>query len=173
MELYPLVLRVLHVGAGVFWAGATWTLAGFLTPAVKATGASGREVMGQISGKLRMSDVLGVSAATNAVTGLLLYWRISSGFHSRWLASGPGIGLTIGALAGIVAFFIGLLVTRPTTVQIGALGARLAGAEGPPEPALLQRMGALQAKLEAAGLWISILLAVAVIAMASAQQLLF
>lgn len=173
MELYPLILRILHIGAGVFWAGATWTLAGFLTPAVKATGASGQEVIGQISGRLRLSDILGVAAVTNAVSGLLLYWRLSSGLNSNWLASGPGIGLTVGALAGIVAFFVGLLVTRPTTLQIGKVGAKLAATEGPPEPALFEEMGALQDKLEAVGVWISVLLAVAVIAMASAQQLLF
>lgn len=35
MGLYVWTLRVLHIGAGIFWTGATWVLAGFLTPAVK------------------------------------------------------------------------------------------------------------------------------------------
>lgn len=173
MDLYPLILRILHIGAAMFWAGATWMLAGFLTPAVKSSGLAGPQVMGELIRKRRLSEGLGVAAVINVASGLLLYWRLSSGLRSGWLLSGPGLSLTVGAIAGSIAFFVGFFVTRPSTVQMGKIGGQIAAAEGPPQAALVEELGALQGRLEAAGIWISVLLAVAVIAMAGAEQMIF
>ncbi|HEX9795885.1 MAG TPA: hypothetical protein VGA52_02730 [Anaerolineales bacterium] len=168
MNLYILLLRVLHIGAGVFWAGASWTVAGFLTPAVKATGQSGQQVMGYVNNQRRLTGIFTLAAVVNILSGLLLLWNSSAGLNPNWFRTGPGIALSLGALAGIVVFALGFFVHRPVGARLGAIGAQLAA--GPPEPELVQEAGTLQARLESAGVWSSILLAIAVILMAAAEQ---
>ncbi|MFP3854518.1 MAG: hypothetical protein ACLFWD_09525 [Anaerolineales bacterium] len=173
MNLYPLILRVLHIGSAVFWAGASWSLAGFLSPAVREVQNGGPAVMKYIIRQRRLSDFLGISALLTVGSGLLLYWRQFPGLNSGWLTSGPGISLTIGSVAGLIAFVLGFFVNRPLTKEIGEIGNQLEASRGPPDPALVQRMGQLQDRLEQAGIWISILLAIAVVTMASAEQAVF
>ena len=173
MDVYVWTLRVLHVAAGVFWAGATWMLAGILTPAVKDVGKPGQQVMRNLIQKRKLTMYLGVSGIITVLTGLLLYWRVSSGLNMSWLTSGRGISLTIGGVAGLLTLIIGFAVNRPSAERLGELGAQVAASEGPPEPEVMQELQSLQARLEAAGVWTAILLAVAVVAMAGAEQLFF
>lgn len=173
MDVYPWVLRVLHVASGVWWAGATWTLAGFLTPAVKEIGQPGQEMMKELVQKRRLSDYLGIAGSISVVTGLLLYWRVSSGLHPSWILSGRGLSLTIGGLAAIATLAIGFRVIRTSALRMGEIGRQIEQTDGAPDPELLQEMQGLQGKLESGGLWAAALLAVAVIGMAGAQNLFF
>jgi len=170
MDYYVLVLRVLHIVAGVFWAGAGWAVAGIFTPAIQATGPAGQQVMGYAVGQRRLSTIFSLAATVNTLTGLLLYWRASVGLNPNWIRTGPGLTLTMGGLAGLTAFLIGFLVNRPLSNRLGAVGRRLAAAQGPPDQGLITEAGQLQARLESAGVWTSILLAVSVILMAGAEQ---
>lgn len=173
MDFYVLILRILHIAGGVFWAGATWMIAGFLTPASQSTGKSGQEVMQHLIGKRRLSDWMGIGGTVTLLSGLLLYWRASGHLNPGWITSGQGLGLTIGALAGIAGFLVGSLVIRANTDKMKALGQRIEASQGPPDPALLEEVQATQGRLESAGVWTSVLLAIAVLGMASFQQLLF
>lgn len=173
MDLYPLTLRVLHIGGAMFWAGASWTLAGFLTPAIRDVQPGGPAVMKYVMQQRSLSEVFSVAALANTLTGLLLFWRASSGLNLTWISSGHGLALSLGGLAGLTAFFIGFFVNRPLSKKMGAIGAKIEASQGKPAPELISQMGQLQSKMEQAGVWTSILLAVAVIAMASAQSVYF
>lgn len=173
MDVYAWVLRVLHVVTGVWWAGATWTLAGFLTPAVQEIGKPGQEIMKELIQKRRLSEYIGIAGAISVITGLLLYWRASNGLHPTWILSGRGLSLSIGGLAGIATLGIGFRVIRTSALRMGELGRQIEQSEGPPDPEVLQEMQGLQAKLESGGLWAAALLAVSVIGMAGAQNLFF
>lgn len=105
------------------------------------------------------------------LSGFLLYWRLSGGLNPAWITSGSGVALTIGALAGLITFFVGLFVNRPLSEEVGKLGAQVASSESPPNPETVERIQDLQSRLEAAGVWTSILLAVAAIFMAAAEQI--
>jgi len=169
MDYYSLVLRIVHIGAGVFWAGASWTVAGFLTPAVKATREGGQQVMQQVLNQRRLSDVIAISAVLATLAGLVLFWQDSAGLNAAWLRTGPGIALTFGALAGLATFFLGFFGHRRLSARLGKLAATIKTSDGPPDPKALEQLQSVQAALERAGVWSSILLALAVLGMAAAQ----
>lgn len=53
-----LVLRLLHIVAGVFWVGAAITVTFFTMPVVRATGAVGGEFWGQFMARSHFSQVM-------------------------------------------------------------------------------------------------------------------
>jgi hypothetical protein len=171
MNLYVLVLRVIHISGAVFWAGTSWALAGFFSPAARDVGPAGNQVMGQVMGRRRLTDVFGLAAVATVLPGILLYWRLSGGLNPAWITSGSGLALTGGALSGLAAFLVGFSVARPVSVNLAKLGAQAAADEGPPDPEIVKKIQHLQSRLEAAGVWTSVLLAISVLLMASAEQI--
>jgi uncharacterized membrane protein len=173
MDVYPLVLRVVHIGGAVFWAGASWMLAGFVSPAAKQIQPGGPAVMRVIIQKRKLSEVFSLAAVLTVASGLLLYWRLSSGLNPNWLTSGPGLSLSLGAIAGLATLVIGITVNRPVSLKLAELGSQAASSGVQPDPETLAQLGQLQSRLEQAGIWASVLLAISVVAMASAETLYF
>jgi uncharacterized membrane protein len=172
MTLYIIILlRVIHILAGVFWAGAAIMLAAFLEPTARSLGPDGGKFMQRLTGQMRLTTFILLAASLNILAGLGLYWIISGGFRVRWITSGPGLSLTIGALAAIVTFILGLAVTRPTLLSIGALGQEIQSAGGPPKPEQMAKMQVLQTRLATAGRVGAVLLVIAVIGMAVARYI--
>ncbi|MDX1689124.1 MAG: hypothetical protein R3248_14165 [Candidatus Promineifilaceae bacterium] len=168
---YILILRLLHIIAGVFWAGATFAIVGFVQPAVKATAPAGGRVMQQMVKQGRFSTTLAVAALVTAGSGILLYERVSGGFRPEWIFSGPGVALTIGGLAGIIAAVIGGRIIGPTSMRIADLGEKMQVGGGPPEPATLAEMEALQQRMTTWGRAAAVLLIVAIIGMSLADYM--
>jgi hypothetical protein len=100
-----------------------------------------------------------------------MYWRVSGGLDGNWIGSAPGITLTIGALAAIAAFVLGLTIVRPTLMATLAIGREVAAGGGSPTPEQAAQLQALQRRGTAVGKAIVPLLVVAVIAMAAARYL--
>lgn len=151
MDLGILVLRLLHIGSGVFWAGSAMFFFFFLEPATKALGPQAGPVMHFLVSQKRVARVITVAATVNVAAGALVYWRVSNGFDPAWTGSGMGIGLTIGAIAAIGAWAMGLAVIMPTVERIDAVGGQIAQAGGPPSPELLGEMHRLSEKLHRIG----------------------
>jgi hypothetical protein len=80
-----------------------------------------------------------------------------------------GAVLTVGAVAAIAAFLIGLFGTRPSVQRLLALGRQIAGADGPPAPELSAEVQRLQARLKALARITLALITISVIAMATAR----
>jgi hypothetical protein len=78
------------------------------------------------------------------LSGLRLY---SMRFSTAFLGTPEGIVLTLGALLGLGAFFLGVFVQRPAAQRMSALGAQIAAAKGPPTPEEAADMQALRARL--------------------------
>lgn len=97
--------------------------------------------------------------------------HVVSRFSLAWIGSPVGIGLTLGSLAGIVAFLLGMFSTGPTAGKRAALGAQMQAAGGPPQPEQLTEMGRLQAKLASSSTWGIILATAALALMAVARYL--
>lgn len=112
MNYYLLVLRILHIDAGVFWVGSTLLLAFVITPALKATGGSGQKFIDYLITKKRFGTESAGAGGMAGIAGILLYWRDSQGFTSAWMESGAGIGFGVGAVLGLIAFFFGVLTDR-------------------------------------------------------------
>jgi hypothetical protein len=171
MDTYMVVLRIVHILAGVFWVGAAFMTILFLQPTAREIGPAAGPFMAHLAGKKRLIDwVLGAAGLT-ILAGLLMYWRVSGGLDADWIGSAPGISLTIGALCGIAAFSLGLTIVKPTILATLAIGRDVAASGGPPTPEQGAQLQALQKRGKAVGQVIVPLLVVAVIGMAAARYL--
>ena len=77
MNVYLILLRLIHIGSGVFWAGTAIMMAAFLEPTVRAAGPEGGRFTQQLTGQSRFSLFMSLSALLNALSRLLLYWPLS------------------------------------------------------------------------------------------------
>jgi len=167
MSWLSIILRVLHVGGGVFWAGGMFLLAGFVEPVVAAAGPEGGRFMGRLAG--RFTPAMTVAGVTTLVAGVWLLWRDSGGFQSAFMGSGMGVALSIGALSGVVAAVIGLGVGARNALRLRALSGVIQGQPAGPTPEQLGQVQALQRRLRLGARITALLLGVAVVCMAVAR----
>jgi len=168
-----LLLPVLHIGAGVFWAGGAIVFAGFVEPNASALGPAGIPFMQRLAGSSGYSKWMGVAAAVNTLAGVWLLWLRSAGFSPSWFATGFGLSLTLGAITGIAGAFVGFLVQAPTAARLGRVSQAVARTGGPPTRAQLAEITACQRRLRFGGRLTAVLLALTVIFMAAARYMLF
>lgn len=160
--LFP-ILNLIHVFSAVIWAGVAFYQFAFLSPAVQQAGPAGGAVMGRVLNG-RLLRVMSIVPLLTVLSGLAMYWFVSGGLSSGFFSSWQGIVLSIGALAGIAAFFEGLMVIGPTAAEMRDLGNQLAG--GPPTPEQAARMQALRERLSKSGTRAALFMVVAVAGMA-------
>lgn len=172
MDYYVIVLRILHILGGVFWAGATFALVGFVSPAAAQAGPAGGQFMQRLVLGTRWRLMISAAAGLAVLTGVLLYWRASGGLRPEWLTTGTGIAFTIGGLAGVTAMFIGIRVGN-SSAQMAELGKRIGSAGGPPSPEDAARLAALVARLESLGTVTAVLLVITLLGMSTARYLSF
>ena len=168
MNIYILVLRLLHVISAVMWAGGAITIASFIEPTARTMGAEGTRFMQRL-GASRFTPTMTIAAPLTVLAGLLLYVNDSAGFRIEWILSPVGLGFTIGGIAGLVALYIGFFVTRPNVVGLGTLGKEIQAGGKPPTPEQLAKVQAFQEKLTSASLQTAIAVTIALIAMATAR----
>jgi uncharacterized membrane protein len=169
-SLYMIVFRIVHIGAGVAWAGSVFFLVAFVQPAAAAVGPAGAPFMAELLGVRRLVDrIIGI-AWVSVVGGLFLYWRDWDLFGSLgdWLGSSFGAVLTIGALAAIGALAVGIFATRPTVARLLALGRSAAEAGGPTAETAAS-IARAQERLRALARGQLVMISIAVIAMATAR----
>lgn len=166
-----LVLRTIHIVAGIFWAGAVFMIAGFLEPTMRAVGAKGAPFMQHLMGRSRLSQFITVAAILTVVSGIWILWILSNGFQGAWLLSGMGLSLSIGGLLALVAMVMGITINRPTAIEMDQLRQAMHASEGPPSAEQVARMQHLQARLRMAGRVAALLLFLAVVGMAVARYL--
>ena len=120
MDIYMIVLRILHIASAVFWAGATFFFVSFLEPAVRKSGPEGGKVMQTLAAG-RYPVALPVIVVLTVLSGLLMYWRDSGGFNLIWITSGFGLGITFGSVMGLIAAAIGIAIPRSATARIAMI----------------------------------------------------
>ena len=169
MDWLQIVLRVIHIAAGILWVGSATFLLIFVEPTLHALGPQGGPFMAHMTRARKMPVIIMVSAVLTIAAGVWLYWRDTGGFEPDIITTGPGIGFGIGGLAAIVAFVVGLVMVRPRVERMGELAGAMAS--GTPTPEQGQEMGALQQSLRSISVFNEGLLLIAVIAMASARFL--
>jgi uncharacterized membrane protein len=170
MDAYMVVLRIVHILAGVFWVGSALLIFLFLQPAAREVGPGAGPLMTHLAQKKRLPDVTLAAAGLTILAGLLMYWRVSGGFDGDWVGTAFGVAITIGSLCAIAAVVLGASVVRPSMVKAGAI-AQSAAAAGGPTPEQGAEIQALQQRVRSAGNLIVPLLVLAVVAMASARYL--
>jgi uncharacterized membrane protein len=167
MDYILIILRLIHIFAGVFWAGAVLFLNLYVMPAVQANPEAGQKFLQHLMMQSKVSTRIAAASGASILAGFILYWIDSDGFSSAWASSGPGIGFGIGAAFGLIAFVIGILVGRNNR----ALASLAQPGKNSAEQAA--RMQAIQKNLARLAPLNSISLALAVIFMAAARYLSF
>ena len=61
MDTTTIALRVLHIGCGVFWAGAAMMLVGFVEPTVRRMGPEGGRFMQHLMGASRFPKAMALA----------------------------------------------------------------------------------------------------------------
>jgi uncharacterized membrane protein len=169
MNTLVIVLRLLHIFAGVVWAGTTILFYFMIGPAISATGDAGKAFIGYLITKARFTTVISAAAGTTVLAGLILYWIDSQGFTSAWMTSGAGIGFAIGGLAGITAFVLGIMFGRNNT-ELVRIGSQI---QGPPTPEQLADIQGVQGKQKRIGPIRVTAMIIAVLFMATARYFQF
>ena len=171
MSTVMVVLRIIHILTGVFWAGSVFFAAAMLIPAIRATGPAGGQVMGHLVAVRRMPVVLGIVGGLTILSGLLMFWHnvsISAGAFAR---STAGITYGVGAVAAFVAIGAAGGILGPTTKAMAALGAAVQAGGRPPTAEQASTLARLQARVGFGVRLGAATLGVAVICMAIAQYL--
>ncbi|MGH7427366.1 MAG: hypothetical protein ACREMW_14145 [Gemmatimonadales bacterium] len=160
MHVELIVLRLLHVALGAFWVGSALFVAIFLGPSVRAAGPAGAEVMKRLMER-RFSPIIILVAAVTVLSGFRLYWLMSGGFDPVWIGTPMGLAYTIGGIAALVGFGIGVTVTLPAARRLGVVMQTMQG----PTPEL----AALSKRMATGARWTAALLAISLIMMAVAR----
>jgi uncharacterized membrane protein len=170
MNIYLLLLlRVVHIVAGVSWVGGAVVQTLFVEPSVRATAPESRKFMQYFMGRRNYGAFMGATSALTVLAGALLFWRSSGGFQWAWMRSGPGLMFTLGSVVGIVVFLWGMLLIGPRAGRMTALGQAIAAAGGPPTPAQVAELNRLDKEMNFIGRVDFVLLLVALLAMATAR----
>ncbi len=169
MDYLFLTLRIVHIGAGVFWVGGTLMMTFFIAPTVGALGEAGPKFVAHLVRNLKFTTRMSIAAGLTALAGFWLYWIDSNGFQSAWMSSGVGTGFGIGSGFGAVGFVFGILIGRTTNAMVD-LGGQIQGKPTPEQLAMLQSLQSRQkmySKITATALILSLLF------MAIARYLVF
>ena len=126
MDYFLLLLRIIHIVAGIIWVGGTLIMTFFIGPTIGATGDAGQRFVGHLMNNLKFSNRMASAAGLTILAGAILYWRDSQGFTSAWMSSGAGRGFGIGAAFALIGFAFGLMIGR-TTKAMAQLGAQFQG----------------------------------------------
>ena len=168
---FMLVFRLVHIAAGVAWAGSVFLFVILIQPSAAAIGPAAGPFMMELLGKRKLVAWLLSLAGTTVVAGLFLYWRDAGGLAGLdgFASTRFGLALTLGSVAAIVAFGIGLFGTRPNAARLLELARAAAASEGGPPPQVAQEIPRVQARLKTLARIALFFIALAVFAMATAR----
>ena len=170
METWILILRLIHIVSGIFWAGAAFFMVSYVSPAVVATGPEGQKFMRQLVLKSSFSHAMAATATATAVSGIILYVMLTD-MDQAIMSSRYFEIIGLGSVMGIAGWFVGFFMQNRPASRMKAIAAEMESAGGPPTPEQLSEMQAL-AERSALGARIgAVLLTITVVCMAAAQPL--
>jgi len=139
------VARIIHVLGGVIWVGSMFFVSMFLIPAMTEAGPDAGKVMAGLE-RRKFMIVIPVIAILTLLSGIWLYWRASMGFNPAYMRSGPGRSYGLGAGLAILAFIIGLTMTRPAMMKATRLMQSLATASPAERESIMAEADASRAR---------------------------
>lgn len=163
------LLRLMHILAGITWVGAMIFTVFFLIPALKDDGAT----LGKVFQGLMKRGYMQVMPAVAIVTILSGLWMIrvtSNGMMDVYMQSRAGRTFTTAGGLAIIGFLIGMFVARPAGMRAAGLMGQMANSSDNAEKARLQgEVAALQKRNGAATMIVAVLVIAAAAGMAIAR----
>ena len=166
MDILMIILRLIHIFAGIFWVGAGLFMAIIIIPAMQNMRSG--QLIQMIMRHSHFDRAMMISALLTTLAGVWLYIRVSDGFNADWMRDPGSMVLSIGAVAGILAFGHGGAALGPATGKFSQLAKEI---EGEPTEEQRNNMMALQARIATHSRISLILMIIAVIGMASARYI--
>ena len=170
MNWLTILLRVLHIGGGVFWAGATFLFAGFIEPSAAAAGPEGARFVQRLAAS-GYAAAMTMAGALTVIAGVWLFSIDSGGFQPAFMGSGLGVTLSIGGLCGLLGAVVGLGVQGRNAAQLHSIARAIPGQSGGATPEQIAQQAAILRKLRNGGRWTALLLVITVVCMAVARYL--
>ena len=164
-----LILRLVHILAGIFWVGTVFLVACFLIPTVRETGREGGRFMQHLMQRRRLQVFLGLAMLLTVLSGVIMYARLAAATHGAWAGTRPGITYGVGALSAILAAAVGGAIGSSAGRRMLAAGQAI-GPSGPTQEQQAE-MTRLQARMSLGARLAAGLLAIAAGAMAIARYL--
>jgi uncharacterized membrane protein len=162
-----IVLRVVHLLGGIIWVGSAVFTFFFLVPAISQSGPAGGQVMANLQ-KRRLFTVLPVVAVLTMLSGLRLMMILSNSFAGSYFRSPMGRAYAISGSLAILAFVIGVAVSRPGAMKMTKLQQSAVSDQSSKE--LIQaEIKALQSRVAMSGIVVVVLLILAAAGMALAR----
>jgi uncharacterized membrane protein len=171
--VYLLILRLVHVIASVCWAGGAFVFFLFIEPTAKALAPTGPQFVQHMVTKRRYSIFMAISSTLTVLSGALLIWQYASGDWLSYVKSGPGLGFTLGAVAGAVVYLVGMFGVKPRAERMAKIGQEIQAAGGPPTPAQGAELKKLDREMSSLGLADFLLVALSLALMATARYWVF
>lgn len=142
-----IVLRLVHILAGAFWAGSLFFAAAFLLPSVIAAGSAGGAIMSQLMSVRKFPVYAGTASILTVLSGAWMYWRNTSISAGSFAASRMGMTYGVGAIAGLITLGIAIAIVSPTGAKISKLAVAMQSGGGPPNAAQASEIAALQNRM--------------------------
>ncbi|MCF7822993.1 MAG: hypothetical protein K9N35_02380 [Candidatus Marinimicrobia bacterium] len=171
MTALVIILRIIHIFSGIFWVGFAIFNFVYFQPALKATGAEGQSVLQYLSKKTSLMPTVYLSATLTFISGLALFWPMSA--TPAVMHSGYGMIISIGALAGIVAWVMAVFVIRGILKNLEQAGQAMQSQDGAPSKDQIDKMTRLSKRLNRNGRIALIFMMIAVLGMSIAQYAWF
>lgn len=165
MNYILLILRLLHIVAGVFWVGGSLVTTLFIMPAAAANGEPGQRVFAHLVRNAHLVQRFAAAAGLTVLAGAALYWIDSGGLTSSWMRSGPGIGFGIGAVFALIGFALGMRVNVLTRKIVNLVTV----IRGTPTQGQILELDAAQRRLYVTRVAQDAILIIALICMATAR----
>jgi hypothetical protein len=168
---FMIVLRFLHIVAGVLWVGSAFLFVAIIGPSAAEVGPSAGPLLSVAVHKRKVVKVIEGLGGVTVLAGWTMWIRDAKDLHGvgNWVGTPLGLGITIGALFASAAFFVGSFGVGRNVERLVALGERMAAGDGPPTSEQVAEMGRLQKTLEVMGKTDLLLMLIAVGCMATAQ----
>ena len=173
MLTFYLIFRFVHIVASVCWAGGSFIFFLFVEPTAKAMKPMGMQFVQHMAAKRRFNMFMAINSTLTVLSGALLLWQAASGQWLTWLQTGPGLGFTLGALFGIVVYFVGMFGVKPRATRLAQIGEAVQQAGGPPTPEQAAELQKLDKEMSTYSRIDFVLVAVSLALMASARYWLF
>jgi uncharacterized membrane protein len=164
-----IILRLIHILAGIFWVGSAFLLAGFLVPALRVSGREGAQFMQTLMQRQRLQANIVIAMLLTVLSGFIMYARAAAATHGTWAGTRQGIAFGVGGATAILGALAGLLISGAAGRRMAALSQSLSG--GAPTSEQQSELGRLNARIGLGTKLSAALLAVAAGSMAIARYL--
>ena len=123
MNFEMVVMRILHIGFGVLWAGAALSVILMLGRRLRELGPDYQRPVMHVIARV-IGRVLGISAVVTILVGLALAIRMSRGNLDLFVSTGWGWAILVGLVVSVAGFISGLALSNAAN-RAAALGASI------------------------------------------------